>query len=116
MTMCGKILLNAYAKHLKPLCLEAVTQLCHGCVIEHPSQDQHNVCLLDEYDRLMHCWNDAYNRLDESKVSESITHDMDIMTVLCIHRYTFFDLKWRRQLCKSLHWRELVVREMMKSH
>ena len=92
-TMCRHILVRAYAKQLKPLCVEAVPRLCNGCLTEHLSQNQHNVCLLDEFDKLMYCWDDGYNCLDEYNVSESIKRYMDIMKVCSIHRYTFFNLK-----------------------
>ena len=33
-----------------------VPELCHGCVIDHPSQNQHNVCLADDEEIFWKVW------------------------------------------------------------
>ena len=42
----------SYAVHLRPLILKLVTERCHGCRIGHPSQIQHDVCvMMDEEEK-----------------------------------------------------------------
>ena len=49
-------LVRAYASNLKPYMDTAIESLCYGCAVDHPSQIQHDVCVMMEKEqRTQHC-------------------------------------------------------------
>ena len=58
----------SYAVHLRPLISKLVTERCHGCRIGHPSQIQHDVCvMMDEEEKIRYCMSEAILQADEKK-------------------------------------------------
>ena len=63
-----ELLKHAYAECLRPLIARVATSLCYGCRVDHPSQRQHDVCLMMETrDRVDLCFEDAMDILDRNQ-------------------------------------------------
>ena len=63
---CMKLL---YAKHVIKVLPEIIKEKCFGCVVDHPSQKHHNVCLMMEKDEKIEiCMDDALQRINEEEI------------------------------------------------
>ena len=103
----------SYAIHLKPLISRTATKLCYGCQVNHPSQIQHDVCImLDEDDKILHCLKDALLQMDERKVMKSFRRFASFDK--CITSPThIFEEAWRSRLWDDKDWCNLVVEKIL---
>lgn len=63
------ILITAYSKVCIDKLPDVVVTKCNGCIIDHPSQVQHDVCILmTEQERLDTCWPDLIAEIDHESV------------------------------------------------
>ena len=61
-------LVKTYAQNIEPLIEEVIHSLCHGCYDNHPSQKQHNVCLMmEDEERIAVCLDRYSKMIDEKK-------------------------------------------------
>ena len=102
---------QAYAVHLKKVIPDVATELCYGCQVDHPSQIQHDVCLMmDEEERIEYCLEKARTLLNESKILRLFQrlfsfdkYDLDYI----------YDKDWISQLWKNDEWRRMVCHEIL---
>ena len=58
-----------YALHLRPHMSAIAHQYCHGCSFDHPSQKEHNVCVMMTFEEQVDMWfNEALTKVDEDLV------------------------------------------------
>lgn len=100
----------SYAVHLRPLISKLVTERCHGCRIDHPSQIQHDVCvMMDEEEKIRYCMSEAILQADEKKI------------INLFRRYTgttntpsyVFEINCQNSLWSDAKWRNLVVEKIV---
>ena len=107
-------LAKAYALHLKHVIPRVARNLCYGCEVDHPSQVQHNVCLMmTEEERIRHCLRTAVDQLNEKKVMGTFRRVMSFDT--CLHHPAYaFEEAWRSQLWEDDVWVDNVVEELLQ--
>ena len=102
-----------YALHLKPIIRTVSRELCHGCQVDHPSQKQHDVCLImDEEDRIHHCLERALEEVDVAKIINLYSRykHFDEHTVLSTD---IFDKASQTDLWKKAEWRNIIVQKIL---
>ena len=93
-------LLSLSATHVTSVIQNLIPEYCHGCIVDHPSQHQHNLCLMMEWlDQVLTLFNEAYDNVDLSTFYYTIRHD-------CGH--IFPESKCFQALWKETYWRGLV--------
>ena len=59
-------LVRAYAHNIRPYIRRAAHELCYGCLVDHPSQIQHDVCLMMQpQEQVEHCLDYAIRLMEE---------------------------------------------------
>ena len=59
---------NAYVKVAREPLREFIRGKCYGCQIDHPSQKQHDVCLLMTYDEQVDCFLETKHSRELTKI------------------------------------------------
>ena len=85
-----------YAKELDVCVAQAVTKLCHGCIVDHPSQHQHDVCLMMGREQQVDwVFEEALSMVDEDRIQSfleslwgksSHLKDPDTLKFILLHR------------------------------
>ena len=69
----GRFFFFQALKNVFPL-RQTVTDNCFGCIANHPSQRQHELCLMTEYGvQLLQCYQEALERVPRTKLMEELT-------------------------------------------
>ena len=104
-------LAEAFAEHLPPRIREIVRRRCYGCSINHPSQKNHDVCLMmDPEEQIRSCLDEALESVDIREVLVTFRANSN---VLVIPLYLESSYWWRRQFNDPC-WKELVVSSIMR--
>ena len=107
-----RALAQAYAVHLRAIIPSVARTLCYGCSVGHPSQLQHDVCLMmDTEERILHCLSEAIQLVDENKILNLFKRitNFDKQSAKPIY---IFDEVWRQQMW-TYEWRNLVCQEIL---
>lgn len=71
---------NAYAKAVRESLCEVVRKECVGCQIDHPSQKQHEVCLLMSFDeKVDYFLEEALKQVDEMRVMQEWVTEVETL-------------------------------------
>ena len=106
-------LIRAYAYKMEYILDDVAKKSCYGCEVDHPSQLQHDVCvMMDLYERVGYCLDRCVVEIDENEVMSNFTDSLDIREVLRCpsilynvnHRQTFWGVQ---------SWREDIIREII---
>jgi hypothetical protein len=63
---CMKVL---FAKHVVLELPKVIEKKCYGCMINHPSQKQHDVCLqMNKTEQIWLCIDEALERINEEEI------------------------------------------------
>ena len=69
---------NAYAKSVEKSLIDIVTEECHGCQTDHPSQKQYDVCLFMTYDQQVDCLlEDVLKQINDVEVVEDWIEEVE---------------------------------------
>ena len=102
-----------YAIHLKPLISKVIHEECYGCQVDHPSQIQHNVCLMmEEEEQIRLCLKKALMRVNERKVLRLFRRFASFGKCLTSPTY-IFEEAWRSKLWETDAWLNLVVQKIL---
>ena len=108
-----RALAQAYAVHLHPIIPSIARTLCYGCSVDHPSQLQHDVCLLmDKEERILHCLSKAIQVVDEQKILNLFKRVINFDKWVAKPIYISDEI-WQRQLWTD-EWCNLVCQEMLR--
>ena len=103
----------SYAIHLKPVIPSVACMLCYGCQVDHPSQKQHNVCLImTEEERTLHCLKQALLQINENKVLRLFRRFASLEKHLLSFDY-IFEVGWRIELWDDEAWCNLVCQKIL---
>ena len=106
-------LVKAYSYHLERHLDDVVSKLCHGCVIDHPSQKQHDVCLImKEENRILYCLDACLELIDEREVMRDFSKLFSIRHLLRCPE-NIFNGEFRRCLWCNSNWLEAVVKSII---
>ena len=106
-------LIKSYALHLKPLIPKVAKSLCYGCEVDHPSQIQHDVCLMMETEeRVRFCLREAADLVDDRKVMAAFQVMMNFSRALR-HPAEVYVEEWRRQLWEEEAWCDRITAEIV---
>lgn len=91
-------------------CVQPVAEkICNGCLIQHGSQDQHNVCLLPEAEKVEYCLDKAVKLLDEDEIQKYVVGlPHAIWKVTLVH-----DKFWRQTLWSRPCWQDKVIENLI---
>ena len=99
--MIGDILLNCYAEEITSTITSMVLKNCNGCLIDHPSQRQHDCLMMEADERLWLYFQAALESVSEAEVVEKFMNSLkDIkpkVNGLELLKYTCKD--WRMLFC-----------------
>ena len=108
-----RALAQAYAVYLKRVIPDVAKELCYGCQVNHPSQVQHDVCLMmDDEERIDYCLEMAMTLLNESKVLKLFRRVSSLDKCFLEPTY-IYEKEWRSQLWKDDEWRKMVRQEIL---
>ncbi len=94
-----KLLANAYAKEIASHLWEVTQKKCYGCIVDHPSQRHHDVCLMmEEEERIDVCFEDALRLVDHDRATTDWKKSIEHLNITG-HEILKFD---------CIHWRETV--------
>ena len=98
-------LLSFSATHVTSTIQSLIPKYCHGCIVNHPSQHQHNLCLMMEWtDQVLTFFDEAYDSVDLSTFYDTVRDDCD---------HIFPDSKCFEALWKDTYWRGLVQQQIV---
>ena len=107
-------LLKSYAKEIASAISQLVVENCNGCIIDHPSQTQHECLMMERDEQLCMYFDDALSKISEAKVMEAFTESLnDIkprVNGLEMLKYTCCD--WRVVFCADQ--RQILKQETFK--
>ena len=109
-----KILINAFADHLSYEVLTLTKENCNGCKIDHPSQRQHDCCMMDNTTMTYNYLDTAMERIDQDQAMKNfidLTNEHLPMNSLEILRY---DCKDSRSEIFSRRREELETKVVQK--
>ena len=90
---------------------ELVTEKCYGCQVDHPSQRQHNLCIMADWkEQVETCFSEALQKLDKNDVIRQWETCFDLLHP----KVTPFEgVKW---YCVDYHsiWLETVMNDITK--
>jgi hypothetical protein len=72
----GDILLNCYAEEITSAITSMVLKNCNGCLIDHPSQRQHDCLMMEADERLWLYFDAALVSVSEAEIVERKTLDL----------------------------------------
>ena len=76
-------LVFAYADHMAEVLGEAIKELCYGCSVDHPSQKEHDVCVMMEMEeRVYHCYRKCLELVNEDYIMEAFTMGLTVSEIL----------------------------------
>ena len=106
-------LVKAYALHLEENMDTAIRKLCYGCEVSHPSQIQHDVCvMMEEEERIEHCLKECLKMIDEAEVMLTFTCGLKLSDILkCPDKLCKSD--FRINLWDNVDWNEMVIHEIL---
>ena len=103
----------SYAIHLKPVIPSVARTLCYGCQVDHPSQKQHDVCLMmTGEERTLHCLKQALLQIEEIKVLRLFRRFASLEKHLLSFAY-IFEVGWRTKLWHDEGWCDLVCQKIL---
>ena len=106
-------LAQSYAVHLRPIIPSVARNLCYGCVVNHPSQVQHDICILmNEEERILHCLSEALQLVDEKKILKLFKRITNFKSWNIKPAYVFYDTSLKNEW--STEWRALVCQEIIR--
>ena len=101
-------LLYCYALEIVYEISNLVAENCNGCIIEHPSQKQHDCIMMESDERLLWYFDSALTRISEGKVMERFMNSLrdikpsvnglELLKYICHDWRTLFCTKQRRLL------------------
>jgi len=107
-------LVRAYAFHMESVLDESIRKLCYGCLVNHPSQTQHDVCLMmSEEERLHHCLEKCLKLVNEKDIMKTFTNSLEISEILRCPSH-FYTLRFRQHLWLRDDWINDVFREIIR--
>ena len=66
-------LLSVSATHVTWIIQSLIPKYCHGCIVDHPSPHQHNLCLMMEWtDQVLTFFGEAYDSVDLSTFYKTV--------------------------------------------
>ena len=99
--MIEEKLLKCYAEETASRVMVLVTEYCNGCLIDHPSQRQHDCLMMEVDERMCLYFDEAVNSVSEATIVQNFMNSLQDMkpTVngLELLKYTCQD--WRKELC-----------------
>ena len=66
-----KLLIDAFADHLRYEIVTLTNENCNGCKIDHPSQRQHDCCMMDNTTMTFNYLDAAMERIDQEKAMKT---------------------------------------------
>ena len=107
-------LVRAYAVHIEAVLNESIKELCYGCMVDHPSQTQHDVCLMmSEEERLYHCLEKCLEYVSEEDIMKTFTTSLDICEILRCPPH-FYSKRFRQHLWFRGDWIDDVCKEIVR--
>ena len=104
-------LVEATARHARYVLGEAVDMECNGCLVDHPSQLQHECVMLSGEDRIRFCLDRALLLLDWIEVKQEFWNNVTL-DPSCCHE-CFHDVEWYKTLWNDEDWWEQLVSALM---
>ena len=105
-----------YAEEMTLLIDDAVYKLCSGCMVNHPSQHQHDVCLMmDKYQQLNYVFDELISMIDESRIQSILHSKWDNALHLDPVKLILLQKKCHCALWQSASWKTTVF-DLMKTN
>ena len=109
----------SYALRLKPIMHDVAEKHCHGCYIDHPSQSEHDVCLMMPFEELVDTWfEEGLENIDEDEVLGSWLSNLGHITpTIRYHEISkYLDPAYRLEECRDETWMRDVKEKLISLH
>ena len=105
----AELMVKIVAKEVDRVLDTAMTQLCNGCQIDHPSQHQHDCIMIEDREsRVFYGLRQALKMLNWNEVKQDFFHRVSMSQLLRCGS-CFDDVNWWRNLWKEATWEELLI-------
>lgn len=109
-----ELLIITYAEELRVLLKNIVEKKCFGCQYARPSQREHDVCIMTEFeDQVDLYFFDALKELDHLKIVGKWFARLKVHLQQCIDKEVAAFLKSKEGVWKQLAWREKVKERLL---
>ena len=99
--MIEEKLLKCYAEETASRVMVLVTEYCNGCLIDHPSQRQHDCLMMEVDERMCLYFDEAMNSVSEATIVQNFMNSLQDMkpTVNGLELLKYTCQAWRKELC-----------------
>ena len=99
--MIEEKLLKCYAEETASRVMVLVMEYCNGCLIDHPSQRQHDCLMIEVDERMCLYFDEAVNSVSEATIVQNFMNSLQDMkpTVNGLERLKYTCQDWRKKLC-----------------
>ena len=99
-----------YAHHIKKLIPEIAKEKCFGCHVNHPSQVQHDICLMmSDEEKVNFCMETAMTRLNEDAILEEWKSFLEAVEAEVEDFEIFLSKSYRQTIWMDQDWLEEVA-------
>ena len=105
------IMVKVYAKLLAENLDSVVEPMCYGCVINHGSQKQHDICLLPVQEKIIHCLDASLGLMNEEQVLKDFIATFTLSQLFRCPDEFFYD-NFRYRLRNKRQFIEDVTRKI----
>ena len=106
-------LVKAYALHIEEHMDPVIQKLCYGCQVNHPSQIEHNVCvMMEEEQQIEFCLSECVKMIDESELMSMFISGLRLSDILkCPDK--LYNSDFRIHLWNNGEWSQMVIHEIL---
>ena len=107
-------LVQAYAIHMESVMNESIRKSCYGCSVDHPSQTQHNVCLMmSDEEQIYNCLEKCLELVTEEDIMKTFTISLGISEIFRCPSQVY-NQRFRQCLWLNTDWVDDVCREIIR--
>lgn len=93
--------------------------MCYGCVVDHPSQIQHQCVILSDEEKVQLCFNDMLQKVDENEILQKwdeAINDLDCISpeIVGSYKLKIFCDEWRLNEMKTQSWKEYICHKVIR--
>lgn len=108
-----KLLLEAYVEEMEGCMKKVVSEKCYGCQVDHPSQRQHDVCLMMEAEERLELFFDTAWQIMSADSVFKVWKDK-LTDHLCEFVPWFELIDFWQTSCSSKTWKSNVLRQLLE--
>ena len=105
-------LVKTVARQVRKCLDETVKAQCSGCLVNHPSQHQHECIMLEGEDKIRFGLEFALTLVDWVRVRQDFWHHLSIKHMLKLPN-CYNDVNWLQNLWEDETWKEFLMSALL---